>query len=403
MELAILGWGTALPGHAITLEETIEFARGMNGLTVDQSRALPILYRRTGIKTKHSVLAQKGPGGLSDQDFFAPAVTPEGRGPTTAERMRFYAERAPVLACAAAAQALERAATSPEVITHLVTVTCTGFYAPGFDIELMRNLGLRPTTERVQVGFMGCHGALNGLKAARGLAAAAGPEARVLVCATELCTIHYQYGWDPDQVVANALFADGAAAVVAGEVEVGGDLKAGDRRLEAGGTTIGSTSALQPPASSTSGLQPPASSLSAAWRLVATGSCLFADSTDVMTWLVGDHGFEMKLSARVPGLIERGLMAWIEPWLAGQGIGLKEVGSWAIHPGGPRILTSTERALGLEPEATAVSREVLRQCGNMSSPTILFILERLAESGAARPCVALAFGPGLVAEAGLFR
>jgi predicted naringenin-chalcone synthase len=118
-----------------------------------------------------------------------------------------------------------------------------------------------------------------------------------------------------------------------------------------------------------------------------------------MTWVIGEHGFEMTLSTRVPDLIGQRLRPWLESWLAERGLKLGDVASWAIHPGGPRILTAIEKALGLRTEATAVSREVLGSCGNLSSATVLFLLDRLLSRQAARPCVALGFGPGLVAEA----
>jgi predicted naringenin-chalcone synthase len=169
-------------------------------------------------------------------------------------------------------------------------------------------------------------------------------------------------------LVANALFSDGAAAVVA---------RAG------------------PPAA------PP--KRDDGWSLAASGTLLLDDSADDMTWRIGDHGFRMTLSARVPELIRARVGSWLEGWLAEQGLGLEQIGSWAIHPGGPRIVSSVEGALGLVREHTAVSREVLAELGNMSSATILFILERLRRRAAPRPCVALAFGPGLVVEAALLR
>jgi predicted naringenin-chalcone synthase len=176
-----------------------------------------------------------------------------------------------------------------------------------------------------------------------------------------VCSLHFHSGWDPKKLVANALFADGAAALVGG----GG----GDGR---------------------------------GWRAAASGSCLFPDSARAMTWHVGDRGFTMTLSTKVPDLIARNLRPWLEGWLRDQGLGVADVPSWAVHPGGPRVLTAVEEALGLRPEVTAASREVFAECGNMSSPTVLFILDRLRRRQAPRPCVALGFGPGLVAEAALF-
>jgi predicted naringenin-chalcone synthase len=148
---------------------------------------------------------------------------------------------------------------------------------------------------------------------------------------------------------------------------------------------------------------PAAAAPASAWRVAATGSCYLPDSARAMTWSIGDHGFEMTLSKRVPGLIEQHLRPWLETWLAGQGLALNEIACWAIHPGGPRILGAVEQALGLCPEQTATALEVLCELGNMSSPTVLFILDRLRRQGAVPPCVALGFGPGLVAEATLFR
>jgi predicted naringenin-chalcone synthase len=125
------------------------------------------------------------------------------------------------------------------------------------------------------------------------------------------------------------------------------------------------------------------------------------DSAEAMTWRIGDHGFRMTLSARVPELIQTHLRGWLTGWLAEQGLERSDIASWAVHPGGPRILDAVESALGLEPEQNAVARSVLREHGNMSSPTILFILDRMRREGARGPCVALAFGPGLAVEVAL--
>jgi predicted naringenin-chalcone synthase len=257
---------------------------------------------------------------------------------------------------------LDEGATSASQITHLITVSCTGFFAPGVEFALIRQLGLSPAVARVNVGFMGCHGALNALRAAQAFIAAE-PSARVLLCCVELCSLHYQYGWDQEQVVANTLFADGAAAVV---------------------------------------LSAEAEHRPGAWRLAGCGSCLLPDSEREMTWRITDHGFAMTLSPRVPELIRVRLRPWLEAWLAQHGRRVEEVKSWAIHPGGPRVLQATLEALGLPPDASDASAAVLADCGNMSSATVLFVLRRLQQTGGSPPCVALAFGPGLTAEAALF-
>jgi len=360
--LVLAGFGTALPEYRFTQEELAELHSGVCRVDAHRERTLRALYRRAGVKTRASVVleAAEGPPHLR-QSFYPPARDENDRGPTTSERMGVYAEAAPPLALDAARRALEAAGVPARSVSHLITVSCTGFAAPGVDARLIEGLGLPPTTERTHVGFMGCHGSLNALRVARSCVAA-NREHVPLVCSVELCTLHFAYGWDPDMVVANALFADGAAAVV-GRAPSGPEDE---------------------------------------WRLAGTGTCLLPDSRGDMTWRIGDHGFRMTLSAQVPDRVESHLKPWIAGWLRGHGLTVEDVASWAVHPGGPRILTAVEKALELPLDALDVSRRVLAECGNMSSPTVLFVLDRLREQRAPGPTVALAFGPGLVAEAALF-
>jgi predicted naringenin-chalcone synthase len=364
MSFAIRGIGTAVPPTVVSRQEALGIARVLCPRTPEQESWLPAVYAGSGVHTRRQVLGEAIVRDVLDGtrhsgSVFLPTGETDDEGPTTGQRMAVYAEEAGPLALSAAAHALAQAASGPLEITHLVTISCTGFAAPGVDQALIRGLGLRPTVQRTHIGFMGCHGAINGLRVAQAFAGA-DPAARVLLCAVELCTLHYHYGWDPQRVVANALFADGAAAVIGG----------------AGGAGEG-------------------------WRVQATGSCVLPDSERDMGWTVGDHGFEMTLSKRVPGLIARHLRPWLEEWLGGFGLRAGDIRSWAVHPGGPRILQAVEEALELGAEALAASRAVLAEYGNMSSPTVLFILERLRQEDEPRPCLMLAFGPGLVAEAAL--
>jgi predicted naringenin-chalcone synthase len=262
--------------------------------------------------------------------------------------------------------ALEQAQLAPERITHLVTVSCTGFHAPGVDLALMAALPLRPSVARTHLGFMGCHAALNGLRVAASFTGA-DPEACVLLCAVELCSLHLQYGWEAERIVANALFADGAAALVASGAAPAAALE------------------------SAPGLR----------RWIASGSFLVPASAEAMSWAIEDHGFVMGLSPQVPDLIGAHLRHWLEGWLADHHLTLESIGCWAVHPGGPRILSAVTETLELDPALIEPSRSVLRDCGNMSSPTLLFILERLRRSGAPGPCLAMAFGPGLCVEVAL--
>jgi predicted naringenin-chalcone synthase len=364
MPLHIHGIGTAVPPHAISQEEAAETAALYGCTAPEQQRQLKALYRLSRVKKRHSVVLQSGSSdGKARQSFFAPMRGEDDRGPSTAERMARYERDAPVLGAQAARAALANAGRTSGDVTHLVTVSCTGFSAPNFDLGLVRELGLPWTVARTHVGFMGCHGALNGLRVAGGYAAG-DPDACVLVCAVELCSLHYQYGWNSDLAVSNGIFADGAAALVGGG-------KAG-----AGGDD---------------------------WVLARSGSSLLEDSAELMAWRIGNHGFEIALSARVPGVIEAALAPWLDGWLAAQQLTRDRIATWAVHPGGPRILESVASATGIRREDYAISQEVLGEFGNMSSPTILFILDRLRQRRAPRPCLALGFGPGLAVEAALFR
>jgi predicted naringenin-chalcone synthase len=354
----ILGLGTALPPHAINQVDAAAAASRFCCSTSEQARWLSVVYQRSRVDTRYLAVVDDPAKAPS---FYPPATNVGDHGPTTGQRVQRYNAEAPTLAFEAASQALERSGLTPPEITHLVTVSCTGFAAPGVDLRLIQSLGISRTVQRTHIGFMGCHGALNGLQVVRAVTGS-DPLARVLLCAVEVCSVHFQYGWNPDQIVASALFAGGAAALVG---------------------------------------VPASAGPSDAWRVAATGSCLFPDSEDAMTWRIGDHGFEMTLAVQVPDLIREHLGSWLQEWLARNHLRIEDIGSWAVHPGGPRILDAVGNALKLPRIALDASREVLAECGNMSSTTVLFILDRLRHRQASRPCLMLAFGPGLIAEVAL--
>ncbi len=405
----VLGLGTALPPYLISQELAAHAAA--NVLLHDppeaRRRLLATLYRRTNVRQRGSVVLENPGGEAYRQAFYRAARSDADRGPGTAERMARYALAARDLARNAAQAALLDAGLAPAAVTHLITVSCTGFDAPGVDVHLIKSLGLPATTPRVHVGFMGCHGAINGLRVAQALSAA-DSTARPLVCAVEACSLHLSYGWDPDRVVANALFADGAGAVVVGQVAAaldpsGASLDSRSSTLASSGAAVSASAATSALPDTHGGGAGAGDADVGAWSLAATGSCLLPDSEDAMTWRIGDHGFEMTLSARVPALIAEHLRPWLVRWLADCGVSLPGVAAWAIHPGGPRIVGAVAESLALTESQVAASNAVLADCGNMSSPTVLFILDRLRRAGPPRPCVALGFGPGLVAEALLLR
>lgn len=344
----------ALPAHWISQERACSLAQG--GLNEKRSRVLTTIYRRSTIKSRHSVLLDRDDGATS---FYDLADSDSANGPGTEQRMQRYAADAIPLAVSASRHALTNAGYDAGEITHLITVSCTGFVSPGLDREIIESLRLPRSVSRTNIGFMGCHAALNAMQVALAIANAPN-DAAILLCATELCSLHFQSGGDADNVLPNALFADGSAALTGKPAR---------------------------------GNQP--------WTCRATGSYLVPDSHTDMTWRIGDHGFRMTLSRRVPALIAENLKSWLQQWLTAQGLSIAQIGSWAVHPGGPGILEAVSTALGLPGEALDVSRSVLADYGNMSSPTILFIVDRLRRMSAPLPCVMLAFGPGLAIEAAL--
>jgi len=254
-------------------------------------------------------------------------------------------------------EALHDAGVAAASITHVVTASCTGFVAPGIDQWLMEELSLPRSCRRTHVGFMGCHAAVNALSVAAAFVRA-DPAARVLVVCAEISSAHLHYGARLDRLIANTLFADGvAAAVVAADGP-------GD-----------------------------------ALRFVRSDSVLMEGSVAEMAWEVGDHGFEMTLGAAVPDLLRSGVGPWVRGILAEEAIDPMAVGGWAIHPGGPRVIDAVLESLALEPRHGESSRAILRDFGNMSSATLLFIMRAMRERGIPRPWVALAFGPGIAGEA----
>lgn len=353
---AILSIGTAVPPHRITQSSVCAWVSDSLGATPAQHRWLQRLYTRSGIETRHSCLPDAA--ALTSDSRFAPG-RPLAETPTTAERMLIYQDVAVRIGVAAAERALDALQCSDAAarVTHLIVVSCTGFFAPGLDLAIAQRLRLSPSVQRTLVGFMGCAAAFNALRLA-GQIVSGQPDARVLVVCVELCTLHLQPGSDRSALTVAALFADGAAACLVGTARPEGDLLLLNRLH----------TQVQP------------------------------DTEDAMTWRIGDHGFVMHLSPDVPrqvdALAPRALAALLE--------GQPAPTFWAIHPGGHAIVRRLAELLQLSPAQTAASYAVLRRYGNMSSPTILFVLRELRDQLRASPApvdgVAAAFGPGLVTE-----
>ncbi len=345
VSVRVLGLGTALPEGRIEQGPTATIAARLADAE-DRIGAIRALFRRSGVDERRSVLASED-GALR---FFE-----SGRVPTTAERMCTYAQHAPSLAHSACVAALNDASTDTDAVTHLVVVSCTGFESPGVDLRLIDSLGLSAGVRRTNVGMMGCHGAINGLATARAFANEH-PSHRVLMVCVELCTLHFCASMERGAMVANALFADGAGAVVVGQ---------GDRGRE----------------------------------LVGCSSVVVPGTDADMGWVIGDAGFEMTLASGVPRALGERVPGWVDGWLNEHGLSRSDIGGWAVHPGGPRVLDEVSASLGLAEDSMAVSRAVLRTKGNMSSGTVLFILDAMRERTG--PIVVLAFGPGLCGEGAL--
>ncbi|MFN0012662.1 MAG: type III polyketide synthase [Phycisphaerales bacterium] len=351
MKVHLLSIGTAVPPGKLSQTRAIELSRTLSPRGIPEG-AIELLHRRCGIDSRAFAIVDPATG---NQTLYETDAL--GRGPTTAARLAVYTREATRLGIEAATNALTRAGVTADSVTHLVTVSCTGFEAPGIDQKLAIGVGLWPTVSRTHIGFMGCHGAINALAVARSIAAA-DARAVVLVCCVELCSLHMHYTERTDQLIANALFADGAAAAVVSQ-------KGPDGLPE----------------------------------VRACASCLLPDSADAMSWRIGDHGFEMSLSVEVPERLTREIPTWIDSVLDSCGLRRADVRGWAIHPGGPKIIEGVARALSLPSGSTDDSLATLREHGNMSSPTVLFILDRFVQAQRPRAWVAMAFGPGLAAEA----
>ena len=309
---------------------------------------------KSGIEHRYSCIA---PSNLPEGDAIdAERFYARGHFPDTAARMRRFEQHAPGLA-QAAVDRLQLGAER-ERITHLLITCCTGFSAPGLDLEVVERCNLPSTVERTMIGFMGCYAAINALKLARHIVRSESA-ARVLIVNLELCTLHLRETTDIEQILSFLLFGDGCAACLVSADPVG-------------------------------------------MALDSFRAVLVPGTRELITWNIRDFGFDMILSGKVPATIHDALHDHRGEILAGAPV--DSIDLWAVHPGGRTVLDAVERAFDLAPPALSASREILRRYGNMSSATVMFVIERLLRSGArGRTGCAMSFGPGLTAETMLFR
>ncbi len=358
------GVGTAVPDHDIH-DAFIRWARGR--VDPRSTKVFDRMAARSGIAHRWSVLPRteiaavagaEGSGSPVDAGGFY-AIDPH---PGTADRMAIYAEAAPRLAGAAIAALQDRISDGAAAIgsvTHLVVASCTGFVAPGIDQIIARQLGLSPSVERLLIGFMGCYAAVVALRSARHIVRS-DPTARVLVVTVELSTLHLQAVNEIEPLLAMLQFGDGAAAALVTADPVGFELQAPFA------TTV-------------------------------------PDSAALIRWDITDSGFAMHLSGEVPGRIAQALTDPVFRAAASGGQPADTIDGWAVHAGGRSILDAVEQAMALPHDALEASRAVLAEKGNMSSATLMFVLERMLAGPRIDRGVALAFGPGLAAEGIGFR
>ncbi|MDV3296582.1 type III polyketide synthase [Brachybacterium paraconglomeratum] len=378
MTVRLHALATVLPPTTISQSHAADLFARQPSMSRLGSRLVRSVFAGAQVRTRRTVLRELGDAAsgaprddATSPDAAAPSLgegfldpaTGELAEPGTAARNEIFAREASGLFTAAARAALGRAAhLAPQDVTHVVTVSCTGFFAPGPDVRIVKALGLAPDVVRIHLGFMGCNAAFGALRTAAAFCTA-DPRAVVLVVCAELCTLHLHVRNDPDTIMGNALFGDGAAGVVL-SARPG---PAGDPLLE----------------------------------LVDQETLLAPDGERELAWSIGDRGFEMILGAEVPRLIDAHVDSALRPLLDRAGRGVADIEHWAIHPGGRQILDRVEARLGLTARQMAASRDVLAEVGNISSVTILAVIERLLDQGLSGTLCAIAFGPGLSVESAL--
>lgn len=359
--------GTAVPPYAYGQEFAMERMKRWVSDKV-MRRMVHHVYRQSGIGRRHSVLPDFQPG--AEPWLFR--ESPDGTldEPSTGQRNLVFQRAYPNLARAAARAAFVAAPWLKTAdITHVITVTCTGFCNPGPDLFLAREFELAPSVERYHLGFMGCYAAFPALRMAKQFCDA-NKDAVVLMLCIELCTLHLQVQPTEDSLLANALFADGAAAALV---------------------------ARRSPPEGRRGL-----------RLEHFSTRVIPDSEADMAWTIGDRGFDMILSSYVPRILGLHAGNLLKGLLAEAGRQADDLAGWAVHPGGKAILHAIEKQMGWSPDSRplALAHRVLRDYGNMSSATILFLLKAILDESPLPDNAALgalAFGPGLTVEFGLMR
>lgn len=345
---------TAVPEHDVH-QAFVDFADGM----LEDRRVKPVFQRmaqRSGIGHRYSVLTPDRTAETTEFVVNAHEFYRLRKFPETARRMEIFEKFAPALA-RKALDGLQLSEEERRGITHVIVTSCTGLYAPGLDFDVVDHLGLDTSIERTVIGFMGCYAAINALKMARHVVRSE-PGAKVLTVSLELCTLHMQETQELEQVLSFLVFADGCAASLVSAEPLG-------------------------------------------FRMDSFKSVVIPGTRELITWRIRGVGFDMLLSGKVPGEIGKALGVGSAAVLGS--LRAEDVALWGVHPGGKSVLDAVEKGLGLGPEALWASREVLEEFGNMSSATVMFVLEKLMRKAQAGVVgCAMSFGPGLTAETMMF-
>ncbi len=351
----IISIGTAVPAYKHEQNDILDFMQRVYAPDEANRRKLKYIYRQGGIDNRYSVIPDYSLPAAQWQ-FYTPSENLEPF-PSLELRMQWFQKYAAGLSMQAIGNCLEN--FSPPAITHLITVSCTGMSAPGLDLEIMDLMGLPSTINRTSINFMGCYAAIHALKLADAYARA-DQNAVVLIVCTELCTLHFQKELTADNFTSSMLFADGAAALL-----VCGDTEQKGLNIDHFYSTVA------------------------------------VKGKKDMAWELSSKGFLMTLSGYVADLIEEDFNDLVIHALEGKGIAKDDITHWCIHPGGKKILEAVHKSLGFTNGQLAPCYEVLREYGNMSSPTVLFVLQKIMQSlnkeQGAR-IFGAAFGPGITME-----
>jgi len=349
---------TAVPEYGQNQMQIYDVVRAMHADTPEEERVLRFMYKSSGIEKRYAAVPD-----FNIENERREILSDNGSGFTTSgleERLKIYDRVALQLSVEVIKKCLPLNMVAAD-ITHLITVSCTGMQAPGLDLAIVKELKLKSNIYRTSVNFMGCYAAIHGLKHAHYIAAKE-PGAKVLVVCVELCTLHFQKDKSIDNITSTVIFGDGAAAVL---VEHSDSLRTG-------------------------------------WELQNFYSEINFEGIDDMAWKISTDGFLMTLTSKVPEILEKKCSGIMDNALQYYGIAAEAVDGWCVHPGGKKILEAIERGSPVTRAQLEESYAVLREYGNMSSPTVLFVLEKILkkaeEDASVKNIVGMAFGPGLTLE-----